>query len=418
MARLAASHPDIGTRAVEPPRLVVHATIDQLSWVPGAGATPPGLATCEGGGTISPGLLHRLACDAILQVVILDSHGAIVQVRDPGRLANRAIRRAWPPATKAAPTPAAQPPRLARRPPHPAVVPGRPHHRDPRRRPQSGSHAHVGTESERIRASGRSANVRPVTLMAYVDESGDTGAVSLSGSSSCYALGCVLIELDDWAAAFDRFVTFRRGLRSSLGIPLRQELKANYLIRNSGGLRKLNLSPSQRQYVYREHLRFISQLPARAFAVVTDKKKAGISGSACFDMTWEMLLQRFERTCTNENKTLLISHDEGDNDSVRRHVRKARRHLTAGSMLGGGSLHFNADKILDDPVPRASQHSYFIQMADLVAYAGWRSYMKPSKGVAQIVPQSSWSHIGGAVHSAVNRRRLNGSVPGVVLRTR
>ncbi|MFZ5871879.1 MAG: DUF222 domain-containing protein, partial [Actinomycetota bacterium] len=94
MARLAASHPDVGTRVGEPPRLVVHATVDQLSWVPGGGATPPGLATCEGGGVLSPGLLQRLACDAVLQVVILDSNGAIVQMRDPGRLANRAMRRA------------------------------------------------------------------------------------------------------------------------------------------------------------------------------------------------------------------------------------------------------------------------------------------------------------------------------------
>lgn len=254
--------------------------------------------------------------------------------------------------------------------------------------------------------------------MAYVDETGDTGAVSLAGSSSCYALGCVLVDLNDWAAAFDRFVEFRKGLRATFGIPLRQELKANYLIRNSGGLRGRNLSPSQRQYIYREHLRLIADLPARAFAVVTDKARVGVSGSACHDVTWEMLLQRFERTCTYEDTTLLISHDEGENDSVRRHVRKARRHLTAGSMLGGGSLRFRADKILDDPIPRTSKHSYFIQLADLVAYAGWRSYMAPSRGVAQVVPQGSWSHIGTATHSAVNMRSLNGSVPGVVLRTR
>ncbi|MFP5333811.1 MAG: DUF222 domain-containing protein [Actinomycetes bacterium] len=94
MARLAASHPDVGTRIGEPPRLVVHATVDQISWVPGSGATPPGLATCEGGGVISPGLLQRVACDAVLQIVVLDSKGAIVEMRDPGRLANRAMRRA------------------------------------------------------------------------------------------------------------------------------------------------------------------------------------------------------------------------------------------------------------------------------------------------------------------------------------
>lgn len=254
--------------------------------------------------------------------------------------------------------------------------------------------------------------------MAYVDETGDTGSVELGGSSSCYAFGCILIDLDDWPTAFDTMVAFRQRLRTSFGIPMRTELKANYLIRNGGGLRDLGLSPSQRQYVYREHLKLLNTLPARAFSVVTDKAKVGVSGSACFDVTWEMLLQRFERTCTYERTTMMITHDDGENDAVRRSVRKARRYLTAGRMSGGGTLQFKAERILDDPIPRSSQHSYFVQMADLVAYAGWRSYMAPGKGAALVVPQGTWSHIGAAVHSKVNSVSLNGSVPGVVLRTR
>lgn len=266
--------------------------------------------------------------------------------------------------------------------------------------------------------SALSDTVGRVTLMAYVDETGDTGDPRQAGSSGCYALGCVLVDLDKWAASFDKFVAFRKHLRTSFGVPMRAELKANYLIRNSGGLRPLNLSPSQRQYIYREHLRLTSALDARAFAVVTDKAKVGVQGTDCFDMTWEMLLQRFERTCSYEKTTLMITHDNGDNDAVRRIVRKARRHLTAGAMNGGGSLQFKADRILDDPIPRNSQHAYFIQLADLVAYAGWRSYVAPGRSVAQVVPQSTWGHVGTATHTAVNRCSLNGSVPGVVLRTR
>lgn len=254
--------------------------------------------------------------------------------------------------------------------------------------------------------------------MAYVDETGDTGNVQLKGSSSCYALGCVLIDLDDWPIAFNRLLAFRRKVRDKFGVPMREELKANHLVRDSGPLRGLGLAPNQRQYIYRESLRLIATLPARAFAVVTDKVKTGISGPECLRMTWEMLLQRFERTCSYEKTTLMITHDNGDNDAVRRHVRKARRHLTAGSITGEGYLNFRADRILDDPVPRDSRQAYFVQLADLVAYAGWRSYMAPGPAVAKVVPQSMWSQIGEGTHKAVNSRRLNGSVPGVVLRTR
>ena len=98
MGRLAASHPDAGTRAGEPPHVMVTATVDQLAWLPAAatesGMVPPGAATCAGLGPIDPALLQRLACDAVLQTVVLDSAGRVVEMRSPQRLANRALRRA------------------------------------------------------------------------------------------------------------------------------------------------------------------------------------------------------------------------------------------------------------------------------------------------------------------------------------
>jgi hypothetical protein len=71
---------------------------------------------------------------------------------------------------------------------------------------------------------------------------------------------------------------------------------------------------------------------------------------------------------------------------------------------------------VEDPVPRDSASSYLLQLADMVAYAGWRTYMKPSATVARVVPSNTWEQIGDATHAAVNGYRLNGSVPGVVLR--
>lgn len=251
-------------------------------------------------------------------------------------------------------------------------------------------------------------------LFAYIDETGDIGPTSKSGASQCYALGCVLLDAEEWPKAFDELLAFRKRLRDSFKVRLRDEIKANYLIRGNSHLRNLNLSPDQRGLIYRAHLRMLSDLNARAFTVVVDKEKMGVSGSSCFQMAWEMMLQRLERTTFYENTYAMIIHDDGDNDQVRKLVRKARRHLTAGSMTGGGSVKVNALRFIEDPSPRSSQHSYFIQMADLVAYAGWRSYTPPSPGVARVVPGNMWSEIGKATHSDVNK--YSGGVPGVVIR--
>ena len=251
-------------------------------------------------------------------------------------------------------------------------------------------------------------------LLAYVDESGNTGLVQQGGSLT-YTLGCLLLDADLWPTAFDELLAFRRRLRTSFSIPMRAEIKANYLLRNNGPLRSLGLGPGARHVIYRAHMRTIEQLPARAFAVVVDKRSNPLPPAGYFDLAWEALLQRLERTSTKEKATFMILHDEGENDAVRRWVRQARRYLTAGSAYGTGSFQHAARLLVDDPVARRSEQSYFIQLADLVAYAAFRSVIPPGASVARVCPQGMWSEIGPATHTAVSGLRPRAE-PGIVLR--
>ncbi|MBO9556197.1 DUF3800 domain-containing protein [Cellulomonas sp.] len=156
----------------------------------------------------------------------------------------------------------------------------------------------------------------------------------------------------------------------------------------------------------------------RAFSVVVDKGRAGVHGAAAFEMAWQTLLQRLERLSTSEEVSVMVVHDAGENDEIRKLFRKARRYLTAGRAAGGGGFRFAADRFIDDPTPRNSDASYFVQVADLVAYAGWRTYQRPGGSVARVVPHTMWNELGAANHRVVNYLSPNGSVPGVVLRTR
>ena len=251
-------------------------------------------------------------------------------------------------------------------------------------------------------------------LIAYIDESGNTGDPSRGGSLT-FALGCVLIDADAWPVGFDELLQFRRRIRDSFGIHMRAEIKANYLLRNSGDLRRYGLGPGARRILYRAHLRELQAIPVRAFAVVIDKRAHYVSPSATFDTAWETLLQRLERTSSAEQATFMVMHDEGEDDAVRRWVRRARRHLTAGSAFGGGSSVNPARLLIDDPVPRQSQHSYFVQLADLVAYAAFRSVVPPGPAIAAVCPQAMWAEIGPATHTKVSYLKPR-AAPGIVLR--
>lgn len=60
--------------------------------------------------------------------------------------------------------------------------------------------------------------------------------------SLTFSLGCVLVQASAWPEVFDSFIDFRRYLRTTFGVPVRAEIKANFLLRNGGPLRKLALS--------------------------------------------------------------------------------------------------------------------------------------------------------------------------------
>jgi uncharacterized protein DUF3800 len=254
-----------------------------------------------------------------------------------------------------------------------------------------------------------------LVLLAYVDESGNTGNAAAGGSLT-YSLGCVLVEADRWPSAFDQLLTFRRRLRDRFDIPMRAEIKANYLIRNSGDMRSVGLSPGERYVVYRAHMRVLQLLPARAFAVVLPKSRhPNFSPTEVFDTAWEALLQRLSNTSRIEGVTFAVLHDEGENDAIRRWVRRARRYLTAGSAFGTGTLSNPARLLVDDPTARKSHQSYFVQMADLIAYAGFRGVIPPSLAIQSVCPATMWDEIGPATHRPVSQLRPRAK-PGIVLR--
>lgn len=260
----------------------------------------------------------------------------------------------------------------------------------------------------------------------YVDETGDPGDPNRVGNpgSKDYTLGVFMISPDQWASAHNKLVAFRRQLRSSFRIPMKTEIKANHLVSGGGLLNSLHLSDSQRRYIFSQHLRMIGAVSGQAFAIHVDKRDL-MRRDAQFDASakaWELLFQRLARTYTGFNPPNLtpfhVSHDEGQNAIIRKHARKARRYLTAGQMYGPSTVRLPTDWLIDDPVPRNSQDSLFIQLADLVAWAASRTVIPPlGRRALAVAPQ--WNrHIGAAAFAPVNAqaRQTNPQAPvGIVI---
>jgi hypothetical protein len=64
-----------------------------------------------------------------------------------------------------------------------------------------------------------------------------------------------MVEHGAWRNSFDRLISYWRHLRRPFGLPVRAEMKANFLLRNGGPFRKLALSESARFAIYRQTMR-------------------------------------------------------------------------------------------------------------------------------------------------------------------
>lgn len=247
------------------------------------------------------------------------------------------------------------------------------------------------------------SNISPRLEFAYVDESGNTG-LTAKGGTRTYTLGCALVPADSWTDRLDLIVEARRQIRDVYGVKMADELKANYLLRSRGPLSDLGLGDGQRRDMYRRLLTATSLVSSSVVAVVVDKEDTSRVKDP-FDTAWKFLLQRLRIRSEVMGHPIVLVHDAGEDDRVRKVLRQFRRISYAP-----GGKRVEARGLIEDPVPRDSSSSYFIQSADLLAYAAFRRVQPPAARQASVCSQEMWGTVAGKWMIKASPRRGDGIV--------
>jgi hypothetical protein len=258
-------------------------------------------------------------------------------------------------------------------------------------------------------------HVRAVHVFAvylcYMDESGDPG-VHPGSPTPTYTVSCLFIHDSHWVAAFEDTLRYRRYLSNNFGLRMRTEIKANELVKGSGPWASLPFGDRVRKDIYRGLMRFQGKLGTlKTFAVVIDKSKCA-SPDDVRTAAWKHALERVERFTTYNHDTVMLFPDSGNYDRFRRLSRQMRRFSHVGAMIGGGTLSRPLERVLiDDPVERDSKQSYFVQLADLNAYAAYRKERPDPR-----FPQTMWDELGGAILVEANQNLVRRGVetPGII----
>jgi hypothetical protein len=205
--------------------------------------------------------------------------------------------------------------------------------------------------------------------LAYYDESGDDGYPSYS--SPLFTLSTLYLHYTDWKANYKAIRDARREMKSRFGLPIRWEIHTKHLLLNKHPYRSLALSDAERIQIVDVCCRLISSLSARAVNVCIVKPRAKSPTYKVLRTAVTYSVQRIEndlKPWDNPENQFMIITDTGRVGKMRKTTRRVQVFNPIPSKYTGSSYRREIQSLIEDPLPKDSKESYFIQLSDILAY--------------------------------------------------
>ncbi|MCH9845480.1 MAG: DUF3800 domain-containing protein [Alphaproteobacteria bacterium] len=192
----------------------------------------------------------------------------------------------------------------------------------------------------------------------YIDESYD---------KTHYAYSAIFIDAFQWNNYFDKILQWRKEWYEEYGIPMDFELHATDFIGGRGEYPS-NRNKTYRATLFHEAIQTIEKInDLKVINAITDNKKDSFK-------LFEYMLTRINTTLHKKNALGVLICDEGNENRLTAIVRRMKKenrvppdyyHRQKGEPMRDLPL----DSIIEDPLFKTSKSSYFVQIADFVAFS-------------------------------------------------
>jgi len=210
--------------------------------------------------------------------------------------------------------------------------------------------------------------------LCYCDEAGNDGLLVKNGKcqdvTPLFILTNICFHQEKWKSQYQYFYGFRRHLREKYNFPVKMEFHTIPFLKNKFPYRNLNLSDENRLEIFSEMVTFISTMEFTATNVAINKSKIQTSENRIIEWGFGYSLQRIENTIRNidPNEKYLIISDPGRISTMRSIARKMQRINFIPSMFSQKNYRQEISLMIEDVLEKDSQESYFIQIADVIAF--------------------------------------------------
>jgi hypothetical protein len=205
--------------------------------------------------------------------------------------------------------------------------------------------------------------------LAYYDESGDDGFPAYS--SPLFVLSACYFHYMHWQDLFRTIQDMRIAFSSKYGIPAKTELHWKYFLLNKRPYAELKLTDAARLSLLTGYCEIIAQLNLKVINVGIVKARIQRKDYQVLDTAFKYSIQRVENDLNpiqNPGNKFLIITDPGRVGKMRKISRRIQRVNFIPSKFSAGSFNREIKALIEDPLPKESQESHFIQLCDLIAY--------------------------------------------------
>lgn len=217
---------------------------------------------------------------------------------------------------------------------------------------------------------------KPVCLI-YIDESYD---------EQSYAYSAIFVPVEHWNEIFQKVLIWRQNLHKMHGIDVNGEIHSTEFV-GGRGQPIINRDKKYRAQLFNGFLKEIENLPyIKIINGLSDNKLH-------HERLFEYVVTRINNTLKHNNSLGILICDEGNENKLISMVRRMKKENKVWSgFYAGVQRSCPLDNIVEDPLFKTSNSSYFIQIADMVAYSLLRNE-HPIKGKTLTDVQEAFEHL-------------------------